>query len=250
MGYYRARQSGFWGPISKSAHAKALETWPTGRDCKEFDAYLTQVALASMGYYRGALDGKAGPRTKRGLSLAADWWARDIASPTPDILPPTASPIGSRIVSAAAGEVGVREVGGNNRGARIDEFESATWIDPKDVEPWCASFVCWVVRQAIQGIQAPGGFQRPRTPGAWDFERWAFANRSAKVQLFKPAQDFRPGDIVVFRFSHIGIVEGVRGDLVSTIEGNTNGQGKREGDQVARRMRKKSTIRSVIRLNF
>jgi hypothetical protein len=56
------------------------------------------------------------------------------------------------------------------------------------------------------------------------------------------------GDIVVFTFSHIGIVHSNNGAIITTIEGNTNAAGSREGVTVARKQRSLSIIKSFIRL--
>jgi hypothetical protein len=56
------------------------------------------------------------------------------------------------------------------------------------------------------------------------------------------------GDIVVYRFSHIGIVTATNTTGVSTIEGNTNEAGSREGTAVLRKERQNTVIRCFIRL--
>ena len=59
-----------------------------------------------------------------------------------------------------------------------------------------------------------------------------------------------PGDIVVYEFSHTGIVSGT-GDRESSfyaIEGNTNPGGGRDGYEVAERGRNYSSVRKFIRL--
>jgi hypothetical protein len=61
----------------------------------------------------------------------------------------------------------------------------------------------------------------------------------------------RPGDIVVFDFSHVGIVESESGSHIVTLEGNTNGRGDRDsesGDGVWRKTRSKSIARNFIRI--
>jgi hypothetical protein len=71
------------------------------------------------------------------------------------------------------------------------------------------------------------------------------------VKLYKPvsrSMTLRPGDIVVFTFSHIGIVDQDLGDRFTTIEGNTNRAGSREGDGVYCKNRLDQQIRSIIRI--
>ena len=58
-----------------------------------------------------------------------------------------------------------------------------------------------------------------------------------------------PGDIVVFNFSHIGLVAGAGGGCdFQAIECNTDDSGGREGVEVARRRRTLRQVRAFIRL--
>ncbi len=149
------------------------------------------------------------------------------------------------IASIAEKEVGTKEQG-NNGGQRIADYQSATWL-PIGPWAWCAAFVCWVVKQAIRERKIT--FDRPRTAGAWDFERWCLGEDNS-VKLKKSHNgDIQRGDIVIFRFSHIGIATGPPDSLgrVPTVEGNTNPGGEREGDGVYRKLRPLAKIRSRIR---
>lgn len=56
------------------------------------------------------------------------------------------------------------------------------------------------------------------------------------------------GDIVVYTFSHIGIVDGTGSGSVQTIEGNTNEQGSREGTTCRKKQRALAQVRCFIRL--
>ena len=164
----------------------------------------------------------------------------------------TTAPKGSipeKMVSLAREEIGVSEVDGSNCGPRVDEYKAATWLDAEKGWPWCAAFICWLIREAIEGEEA--SFKRPRTAGAWDFENWAKQESNRGVELRKPTnEDIKAGDIVVFTFSHIGIaVKDVDSSgYVVTIEGNTIGAGSREGGSVLEKKRLVSKIRSRIRI--
>lgn len=154
------------------------------------------------------------------------------------------------IVDIVRGEVGVEEVNGTNCGPRVDEYKAATTLPPDESWPWCAAFVCWCVREAMRatGIQATATFKRPITASAWDFVNWSLAQDSSTNTLRDPGDDIRPGDIVVFKFSHIGIaVESPDGGYVGTIEGNTDGEGSREGGAVLHKRRRLSQIKARIR---
>ena len=155
--------------------------------------------------------------------------------------------IAAKMVTLAREEIGVAEVDGTNCGPRVDQYKAATWLDSNKGWPWCAAFICWLVREAIKDEDVP--FDRPETAGAWDFENWA--KKQEGVELRKPTNhDVKAGDIVVFTFSHIGLAVkdvDLSGDVV-TIEGNTNGAGSREGGTVLEKRRHISTIRSRIRI--
>ena len=157
--------------------------------------------------------------------------------------------IAEKMVSLAREEIGVSEVDGSNCGPRVDEYKAATWLDADKGWPWCAAFICWLVREAIEGEDVK--FKRPRTAGAWDFENWAKQQSTNGVELRKPTnEDIKAGDIVVFTFSHIGLAvkDADSSGYVVTIEGNTNGAGSREGGSVLEKKRHDSKIRSRIRI--
>jgi len=159
-----------------------------------------------------------------------------------------------KIVELAAKEVGVEEIDGTNCGPRVNQYKAATNLPPDEPWPWCAAFVCWLVREAMAatGIKETARFKRPRTAGAWAFENWSLS-QDATTQTRKPHRgDIQPGDIVVFTFSHIGIAVGEPDaeGYVATIEGNTDAAGSREGGGVFRKRRKLSAIRSRIRFTI
>jgi len=161
------------------------------------------------------------------------------------------------LVGIAEAEVGVREQGGNNRGGRVRVYQSATWLEP-DAWPWCAAFVCWCIKEWIKvpgvlesiGI-ANGDKWRPKTAGAFDFLRWA---KEKDLQILPEGAEVFAGDLVVFDFSHIGIVveDAAKGSqFIKTVEGNTNGKGDRDstsGDGVWLKKRPRSLARSFIRI--
>jgi hypothetical protein len=151
-----------------------------------------------------------------------------------------------KLVELAKKEVGVEEIDGSNMGPRVNEYKSATNLPPNESWPWCAAFICWLVREAMKGGEYT--FKRPTTAGAWDFENWS-RRQDDSTSTKKPAgNDIQPGDIVVFTFSHIGIATSYpRNGMVETIEGNTDAAGSREGGGVFEKTRSVSKIRSRIR---
>lgn len=147
----------------------------------------------------------------------------------------------------AAGEVGVTEVDGTNSGERVCQYQATTSLGGTGW-PWCAAFVCWVVKEAMK-TGGPYTFQRPTTAAAFGFEAWSLAQDDS-THTKKPARgDIQGGDIVIFKFSHIGIATSAPdkdGDFKS-IEGNTDKEGSREGGGVFRKWRNISQVRSRIR---
>lgn len=201
------------------------------------DAQLVQHGLKALGFYSGTTRGLPGPNTQ----AAYDRYLHTLLEPTD-----SASDFVTRLVEILEGEVGVREVPKNsNRGDRVEEYQDADWLDYHGYA-WCASFVCWTILQLSK--THPLSFDRPKTAGAWDFERWA--RTQAGATLFKPRTKIKKGDILVFTFSHIGwAVEDEKWGSVMTIEGNTNSSGSREGGGVYKQKRKTSLVRSNIRLS-
>ena len=160
----------------------------------------------------------------------------------------------SEIVRLAKREVGVREVGNTNCGILVNEYKAATWLNPNKGWPWCAAFVCWIIREALisSGVKETKTFKRPKTAAAWDFENWSIAQDSTTWMRKAPEGDIMPGDIVIFTFSHIGIAVSSpdKKGNVKTVEGNTDTAGSREGGGVYLKTRNISKIRSRIRFNI
>lgn len=157
----------------------------------------------------------------------------------------------SYLVTIAAAEIGVTEINGSNCGPRVNQYKAATWLPADKAWPWCAAFICWCVREALaaSGLKETKTFKRPRTAGAWDFENWSLAQDNTTHTKKPHRGDIQPGDIVIFKFSHIGIAAGapdINGH-VRTIEGNTDGAGSREGGIVLQKTRRLDQIRSRIR---
>jgi hypothetical protein len=162
-------------------------------------------------------------------------------------------PLSESVALAAESKVGVRESGGPNKGSALKDFFESDSYEPNgkggqdDGYAWCAAFVCWCVKTAVAG--RPITFKRPTTPAAFGFEAWSLAQDDSTHTLKPAGRDIKRGDIVIFNFSHIGIAVGapdVNGNF-STVEGNTNKDGSREGDGVYRKMRNVSQVRSRIR---
>ncbi len=150
--------------------------------------------------------------------------------------------------------IGVRETGKNRAGTsqKMREIFNADDLvvnGKTDGYPWCAAFVSLCIQKLCRQSPFYAALYPPRETSVSLFLNvWAKQNNCL---IFKPTDEVRQplkGDIVVFTFSHIGIVEANRGTMLSTIEGNTNAAGGREGIEVARKLRPPNIIRAFIRL--
>ena len=139
------------------------------------------------------------------------------------------------VLDAARHEVGVHESGGNNRGARVEQYLASVGLPPG--EPWCAAFVAFCFQQA----RVPGW---PATGDTWALEAWAKENG---VYTDHP----NPGDVFLMLKAdgtpfHTGFVAGVNLDTeIATIEGNTDGLSPSDGDSVARKVHPISSCRYI-----
>jgi hypothetical protein len=164
-----------------------------------------------------------------------------------------------KLIAIAEAEVGTREGAVNNTGARIVEYQGATWLAP-GAWPWCAAFTAWVMREWLEdeAVRSALGLEtfslaekwRCRDASAFGWEKWA---RQRGLQVLPETEKARAGDFVVFDFSHIGLViadqTSAKGKI-RTIEGNTNGRGERDsesGDGVWLKERAPNLTKSYIR---
>ncbi len=153
-------------------------------------------------------------------------------------LPPSGN-LGEMVVSYARHhlEQGPREIGGQNRGPWVRLYmkghEGAEW-------PWCAGFACFVLEQACKTLRAP----LPIRPS---FSCDSLAASAKERGLFQAGRNLDPADLKPGMFflsrrtatdwTHVGIVVEPGGEVFSSIEGNTNDEGSREGYEVCLRVR-------------
>ncbi len=204
-------------------------------------------------------DGVVGPDTfakmdeLRGKLVAVPAPAPSQANDRADLL--------AKLIDIAQHEVGVREVGGNNCGVRVRDYQRATDLRPLDAWPWCAAFTSWVIREWLNNFpearRALGWkneeveAKRPKTASAFEYIDWA---RRFDQEILPPTARPESGMIAVFDFSHICFVKApIDAKTFRTIEGNTNGRGDRDsvmGDGVWEKTRAKNLVRNFIRWRF
>lgn len=199
------------------------------------DARLVQYGLNALGYLN--LPNPQGLPAAKTIAAHDAYWEQvgKVADAVVDENPKPGSVdiFRATLARIALSQVGVREEGGNNRGRQIDVYEGATWLDPSGDYAWCASFICWVFREALKATGYAPEWARPRTPGAYALrDEWATANAKRGIKVMGPNVVILPGDIIVFTFSHVALSTAIskigEGD-VRTVEGNTNTGGTRDG---------------------
>jgi hypothetical protein len=147
-----------------------------------------------------------------------------------------------RLAAIYTAEIGVRELTGNNDGKRVEEYLRSCGLGKGYA--WCAAFVNWCHVQA--GVVGAGSAWSPD----WFpdkntiYTRGNSGNKTPSktdvLGLYYPEKK---------RIAHVGFIDewGDGANYCITVEGNTNGEGSREGDGVYRKRRLKSQIYKVSR---
>lgn len=207
-----------------------------GRDT-ERAVKLFQARAVSPDGVPLSIDGEVG---------AITWAALFGADTVPEA---TEAPAGllARTLAIAAGEVGTMEQPlGSNDGPEVRQYLAAVGLAGRYA--WCAAFVYWCVREAAEreGLGNP----LPRTGGV--LKMWADAGKSGirrvtGADAYARPSLVKPGYVFVMDYGrgmgHTGFVETVAAGKLTTIEGNTNEGGSRNGVGVFRRASR--TVKSV-----
>jgi len=145
-----------------------------------------------------------------------------------------------KAMEIALSQVGVREVGGNNRGPDVEKYLASVGLGPGYA--WCAAFVVWCYREAT--LRTSGGIALPlrrtaKVSRLWQHapDRWKSAEPSigaVYIHLEDPEDPDSEG--------HTGIVTSFTDRSLMCVEGNTNAAGSRLGDQVRVHPRPRSYV--------
>lgn len=135
------------------------------------------------------------------------------------------------VLRIAKGEVGYAE------GPKNNQNKYASSVGHANRQPWCATYVAWVFKQAGVALPSTSAY----TPAMYA----GFKNDGKAVDV----DNLQPGDVVFFhwpgmgRIAHVGIFShyGKKGSAW-VYEGNTNGAGSRTGGEVLLKNRKKGLI--------
>ncbi|AXT51344.1 CHAP domain-containing protein [Aquimarina sp. BL5] len=135
-------------------------------------------------------------------------------------------------------QIGVREVGGANRGSHVEMYLESVNLGPGYA--WCAAFVSWVYQNV--GIQNP-------------LSGWVPSYALQRKRIYQKgkfeAKEPQKGDVFMIwyhklnRPAHIGFIDEWNSTWIVTVEGNTNDNGSREGDGVYKKRRLKKQIWAV-----
>ena len=154
------------------------------------------------------MDGKVGLKTWKGLF--------EVRIVAPSLLL-------SQVIDTARKEIGNGEdPPGSNSGPRVAAYLKSVGLAPG--YPWCAAFVFWCFQQACAGLLKPNPLVRT---GAC-MQHWQ-RTKGVKITYEDAHENFQliePGAIFIigrgFGRGHTGIVTGIDGREIHTIEGNTN----------------------------
>lgn len=154
---------------------------------------------------------------------------------------------------------GVREVGGMNRGPDVEKYQATVRLNAG--APWCAAFVAWCVTQTKQGhppswvsgsaiTQWHKATRRMLSEGYTTPEKPNFQAKVRPGMVWVRAKD-GAGAIAARKGTwvqgHTGIVIHVDENAFTTIEGNTNAAGSREGDGVYKKVHRWTYAQDIIR---
>jgi hypothetical protein len=154
------------------------------------------------------MDGNVGLKTWKGLF--------EVRTTAPSLLL-------TEVINIARKEIGIcEEPPGSNNGPRVSAYLKSVRLSPG--YPWCAAFVYWCFEQASAGLLIANPLVRTgacmqhwqRTKGV----KISYADALANPQLIEPGAVFIIGR--GYGRGHTGIVTGIDGREIHTIEGNTN----------------------------
>lgn len=145
---------------------------------------------------------------------------------------------------------GAKEIGGDNRGPWVRHYGHGIDQSRVDFFPWCQVFANAPWLRAARELQLPLPFALvdPGSGRQSAYVPWVVSQARAAGKYLTggqaAAQAIPPGSMLFVpgadRHQHVGLVMADRGDVVETIEGNTNSAGGSNGFAVCQRFRKKA----------
>ena len=139
----------------------------------------------------------------------------------------------SDVINKAYAEVGITEYPPNSNNVKYNTFFYGKEVRGAQY-PWCCTFIWWILSSC--------GINVPKTASCMVLGQWFKDNGRWYT---KP----KVGDIVCFKYNtnsgwtnHVGIVVDVKGNEITTIEGNTSVNSDDNGGAVMKRNRSKNIV--------
>jgi hypothetical protein len=163
----------------------------------------------------------------------------------------------SRFVAIARKDVGQMEIS-RNHGTAIQKFWPVTGYPEgyANREPYCAAAMCYWLHEWIKdpevlsklGMTALEAERwRCKSPSAFGWITWA-RDKGLIIMDDSPSHVLHTADIVVYDFSHIGLVHDDYKDRIKTIEANTGPVNQRDGEGIFEKDRPREIARAFIRI--
>ena len=153
----------------------------------------------------------------------------------------------SKILQLARLQLGVKESPADSNTIKYNTDYYGWAVSGSDY-PWCCVFIWWLFKECDALELFYGGDKTASCTTLMNYHK-------KSGQLVE--SDFKPGDLVLFNWQgnksfaqHIGIVESVNGDTITTIEGNTSVNCDDNGGSVMRRLRNVSVIIGALRPDY
>lgn len=158
------------------------------------------------------------------------------------------------IVDVAKEDLGLVEIDPNFN-PEFKKFWDATWYSSglKNREPYCAAAVTYWVTEADKRSELIKLRVRPQYASVRDWTAFAM-NPYNGATIFDGYNGLKPepGDLVIYRYSHIGVVASDFQDgLFETIEANTSPSksgSQRDGDGIHQKRRSLTDVKIFVRL--
>lgn len=204
------------------------------------DGIFERETLAAVKQFQARNTDSAGNPLKIDGVLGAISWSALFRNTELPTAPKAPNALLEKALEVAISQIGKMESPpGSNWGEPVRTYLNSVGLDSPNA--WCMAFVYWCYNKAAEEL----GRTNPLVKTGGVLKGWNESTGKKILMadaIIKPSLVL-PGQIFVFStgggFGHTGIVENVSGGILTTIEGNTNEGGSREGTGVFRRNARK-----------
>ena len=238
---------------------KTLQKGSRGKDVRKVQEWLNLWRYVDSSNWRHAvtIDGDFGPQTESVLKAFQEYQNLPISGKvTQDAFAALSAPM-DRAFKFVTDTADLRslittfaEQHLQNSPTELNSRNEGPWVraymDGHDGPefPWCVGFVQTILDQAFSVLNLNFETVMQRTYSCDVVAELGLRNNTLirNRKLRQEPQMVKTGDVFLVvntprDWTHTGIVVGIEGDWLHTIEGNTNAGGSREGIEVRRRMR-------------